>query len=72
VAPVDAVLLVITLLGAAPSNVKAVVSELTCQPVVNDSRRCVQIPLTALVRTALSEIQTVRSAVLLPNFNGLL
>ena len=68
----DAALLVITLLGAAPSNVKAVVSELTCQPVVNDSRRCVQIPLEAFVRTALSEVHTVRSAVLLPNCDVLL
>jgi hypothetical protein len=69
---VDAALLVITLLGAAPSNVKAVVSEFTCQPVVNDTRRSVKSPIEAFVRTALSEAHTVRSAVLLPNCDGLL
>ena len=72
VAPVDAALLTITELGAAASNVSAVVSELTCQPVVNDRRRCVQTPCGALERNELSEVHNVLWLVVAPTRDGLL
>jgi hypothetical protein len=64
---VAAVLLGMMLLDVDASRVIAAVNEWTCQPVVNDNRRCAQIPLATLVRTALSDIQTVRSFELPPS-----
>ena len=69
--PVAAALLTATLLGADPPYVSAAVSELTCQPVVNATRRPAHTPATALDRIALSDVHTVRAFMLPPNRNGL-
>jgi hypothetical protein len=71
-APVDAVLLVMTLLGPDASIVTAVVSEFTCQPVVSETRRCVHTPMAVLARTDDADDHTVRWLVLPPSRDGLL
>jgi hypothetical protein len=64
--PVVAALLGIGVLGSGASNVNDAVNEFTCHPVVNTTRRCVQMPDAALERTALDDVHTVRSLVLPP------
>ena len=70
--PVAAALLILALLGPGASIVSDAVSEFTCQPVVIDNRRSVQTPAALFERTELDEVQTVRSAVLPPNRDGML
>ena len=70
--PVAAALLILALLCPGASIVIDTVSEFTCQPVVIDTRRCVQMPAALFARTDVPDIHTVRSTVLPPNRDGLL
>jgi hypothetical protein len=72
VVPVAAPLPILALLGPGASIVIDTVSEFTCQPVVIDTRRRVQMPAALFARTDVPDIHTVRSAVLPPIRDGLL